>query len=95
MKLVATLVVVVRILQHLAPSEPLIEYALQLGEAFITRQAGAKLTELLQLVSASYKPMLLLASGYVKETNANHPLVYSNLELGQSWEEVVFKMLNI
>ena len=93
--LVSTLIVIVRILQYLVPSDGRIKQLVQMAEAFITKESQSKRHELVQLVGENFSPIMAPASDYVAKTNSKYPLVYSTLELGKSWEEVVFKMLNV
>ena len=91
LKLVSTLMVIVRIMQQLAPREPSIQLLLQVQTAFITKPDAT----LSPVVDPMFETIVRMASNYVAKTNKDFPLVCSNLELGQSWEQVVFKMLTV
>ena len=99
LKLAATLIVLIRLLHHFSLTPPsLSEYknALKMPSAGQDVWAHMKDSPLANRLGLfRHSPDIEEAIKYYKHIGNEHPMVYSILELGHSWEEVVLKMLDI
>ena len=95
MLLVSTLIVLVRLLQLLSPTDMYVQNLLRNTMPFVTKHGGEDgvlraLKDLPTMEHAVEK-----ACAFVKTADDAHPMTYSTLELARSWEEFVYKVLDV